>query len=352
MNKLHNTYCIGLLSLILLLAASCSDHTDIPVNSGTAIGLDVDEATTKAHTQSVADIVSLGVFGYSTGTNVFSATNTTHVPNLLYNCNASKSNSTWSYSPNAYWPMDLTVKNTFFAYSPHSSKFPAEANVQISGPSASSYPTLNYTVPDQVARQVDILYSDTKTDTLTTANIHRNTNDGKVKFHMKHATAWIVFLIAPIKIANDNEAYTIKSFRFVAKTMTSRALLNLSKGTWVGLEASAVDYRFTPNPDPITVGGIKWATKDGERLMVIPETLSREVNEPYIHLSYTFNNGTTEDPDEYSYSLPFPETPLGAGRIVTYVLNISVDGIKIRLKDINTIEAWELEEVEEEYEVY
>lgn len=321
--------------------------------SPAAIGISAESSTSRGTvTPDKNAILSLGVFGYSTGTAGYTAT--TETANLLDNVASTRTTAdltTWIYSPLAYWPLDLSIKNTFFAYSPYATAFPAGS---FGIESSVGKPVLRYTVPEEVSRQIDLLYSEYIVSTNPTvlnadvADITRLTNDGKVRYKMKHAMCWIRFLIASEKFPEDDASasYTVKEFNFTAaKGMITTGLFDLSTGRWSAAEGgeSSVDYVFDDLGDGVTVPAGQTSaltTATGEALMLIPQDIVQKTNLTTVYIVFTYNDGSDND-TEYYVTMPFPDVKFNAGSVLTYVIRISTQGSWIEFHEENTIEEWE-----------
>lgn len=342
------------LCYLLVFCTACSDG-ECPGpkggNASLAMTLAVEGGQTRARIELAEDIMSLGLFGYSTGTDSFDATNPAHLPNLMHNRLATRSEAggDWSYSPDAYWPVDLSVKNSFFAYSPHSSLFPVSAAVAVSGIGASGYPTLSYTVPELVSEQVDVLYSEyeyavgnQKYLNANTANVNRNTNGGQVLYKMKHALTWLAFMAYPEPRSGQHDEYHIVSLRFIVDKLVTRASLNLGTGEWVNPVSSSADYQFDVVSTALPVGQVNAITATDNQLMLIPQNFTVKDNPSTIDIVYTINDADdgTDDSDEYFYTIPFPDTKLGAGRVTVYLLRLSPEGAQVQFLEDNTITQW------------
>jgi hypothetical protein len=87
----------------------------------------------------------------------------------------------WNYAGDArYWPPDTREKVSFFIYAPCT---PASPNLDLQPASGSlaGLPTLTYTVPDDPAGQIDLVY-DARLDQSRSIS-----DDLRVKFQLKHA---------------------------------------------------------------------------------------------------------------------------------------------------------------------
>lgn len=340
----HNLFHIA--SALLLLTACGKEmpqtepqDSQAPVQFGVA-GLD-----SRASYETAADINSLGLFAYSTDTDDFDPENPAHLPNLLYNREVSRTTGAipgpWEYSPLAYWPLDPTVKSTFFAYAPHSSHFPKDAEFFVSSRTASGYPTIEYTVPDDVSQHVDILYANP-----FVANKTRPLTGGEVLYTMKHALTWLLFVVVPEPRAGHiDDEYRITSMRFAVDRLVTCAELNLGSGVWVNKEVSKADYDFIVDDRPLTAGSINIVTPTNSRLMMIPQMLTRASNPSSIDVVYTVRGMDDEGnpldgEDEYFYSIPFPDTKLHMGNVTIYMIRLSTEGAIVEFLAENTIDDW------------
>jgi hypothetical protein len=326
----------------LLALAGCGGEPEprpAPADGPRAIRAEVGDAFTRASRIETADrITSLGIFGYSTGTADFDPANTTHRPNLIYNQKAARADaaSPWIYSPVAYWSTDRTIKNTFVAYSPHTGDFPDPRSVAVSLATASGWPTLNYNVPVQVNRQVDLLYSDPVPD------INAETHAGAVPYVMHHALSWLRLLIAPQKAASDGESYTLTSLEFSARDMVTSAQLNLGTGEWVPLIHDDARYSFVVTGNAVQVGKVAPAAEGANYLMTIPQELDQEINSPMLDVTFTYFDGVTLDPDDYFFSVPFPADGYSfrQSMVTVYIIKLNTEGVAIQFDSENSIEDW------------
>lgn len=359
-------YIIFLLCCMLCLFTACDTEQLVPdvvpteqEPAPTAVSFNVDPFSTKGSIEKADSIVSLGVFGYSTGTIPFDYTNPLHLPNLIYNQEAWRApvaagetnNNPWQYNPVAYWPIDASIQNTFFAYSPHSSKFPPEADFTFSAQTDTGYPKITYTVPNRVTKQVDVLYA------TPVLGKNKNDNGGMVNYQMKHALTWLVFVVAPeqrVDMGETVDTFQIKSLRFIVDELVTRAELNLGTGVWKPLETSPADYEFDVDTERrIPANTMAIITPPSSRLMMIPQNFTQVANPSAIDVVFTVSGDGNEsdDDEEYFYSVPFPDTKLGAGGVTIYLLRLSADGVKVEFYNSNYIDPW-LAGEEQVLEVY
>lgn len=340
-NKLIMIFCSAALCL-----SSCSRENgpDNPTEDTNVMSFTAASVETRGTAITTAgEITSMGVFGYSTDTDDFDNTNTAHKPNLLHNKLVKKESNNWTYTPAAYWPMDVSIKNSFFAYAPHSSEFAEESAVKISPNTQSGYPTLTYTISDTLRWQKDILYA------VPVLNTNREASSNKVKYHFKHALAWISFVIAPAEYSNPNETYSVNWLSFMADEMPITSTLNLGTGQWSAptrYEQVVYEFGLTEGAESIKPGETASVIDSDSRLMLFPIEIDGEESGATIDLTFTYDQGLGpagsegNETEEYYYYMPFPTTRLSAGRVVVYVINISVDGISLQFHSDNAIEDW------------
>lgn len=347
-----------------------------PETEPKAVGFAVEETKSRAIITSGADeILSLGIFGYSTGTADFDPEDETVQPNLLADCRAARTReevgetvvlSDWEYTPPAYWPLDPAVKNTFFAYSPHVSDIESGVVEEVADGDTEGCPYLIYTVEEDasVSDQVDLLYAECHTVddagnsvswNTNVSNINYATNNGKVKFTMKHAMAWVRFLILPMEELDEegereeDGLYAITEFYFSAGDFITSARLDLCTGRWTPEASGPVTYTF----DHLDVEESTWQNmwvKDGpvylgtteNCLMLIPQDVVLTDNETAVFVSYWYDGDGVAPYDytEYYRTMPFPDVKLRAGSVMTYIVKISVTGASLEFHSENTIEAW------------
>lgn len=323
------------------LLSACHNRP-IPETDIGAVRFDVSSVTSRATAvKEPGDILSMGVFGYATGTDDFDPANASHTPNLIHNQSASRTpGGEWNYNPIVYWPLDLSVKSSFCAYSPHSSEFVPEANVIVSAANASGYPTLRYTIPSVLSDQKDIMYAK------PVLNVNKNSNGGKVLYEMKHALAGLAFVVSPTLYHSPDETYTVTWLSFMADKLPITSTLNLGTGAWsTPTNTQQVIYEFELNAaaENIKPGEVASIVSSTDRLMLFPFEIDGKESAATIDLTFTYDSGTHSDvgdPEEYYYYMQFPTTRMSAGYVVIYIINISVDGVSIHFLQENRIEDW------------
>lgn len=147
--------------------------------------------------------LGFGVFGYYQDGKKYDGTGK---PVFMWNQGVAYNNSTqyWEYDPLKYWPdadADGTGGLTFFAYAPYtdvvkstteglqetgnSEGITAMTNVATAGD-----PQIQYRISPYPASATDLLYAEPLMDQT------KETNDGVVKFHFRHALSRLTFSVA------------------------------------------------------------------------------------------------------------------------------------------------------------
>ena len=174
-----NKIILGVVALwaLLFLGACTKEQAEqnsigfgIAESSGWSAATRVGELTTTTLATS-----GFGVFAYYTESSTWeSAPEVT--PDFMNNTRVTSTNNgaSWNYSPRKYWQHTIDDKVTFFAYAPYM------ASQQVDGSQ------IDYTVPQDVADQVDLTWSTTSTKNL-------NRESGTVHFAFQHALARIGF---------------------------------------------------------------------------------------------------------------------------------------------------------------
>lgn len=187
-----------------LLSASCT-RDDVPA-AGMAIAFSADAEGLSAQTRAAAMVETIQTNGYAVGVFAFNSGHyqygeTSVNPNFMYNEKVTYGSGAWTYSPVKYWPNgegevsgntgDRPEYLSFFAYAPYSnpeSAIPTDADrciTTFSNQEDAGNPWLIYQIPDDLSRQVDLLFA-TSQPNLTKPDVN-----GKVSFNFHHALACI-----------------------------------------------------------------------------------------------------------------------------------------------------------------
>jgi hypothetical protein len=354
-------YNLATLGAVVTVLSACGDDKTVCTrpDAPQAIDVGVSEMNTRNYVDDAGDILSLGIFGYSTGAEPFDAAGTTyaHTPNLFENARATRTaGSEWVYDPVAVWPSDNTAKNTFFAYSPYMVDGSVGTDGYFEVPTVTKgAPVIKYRVPENVSEQVDLLYSESNGDV---TDINATTNSSKVRYNMKHALLWIRFAIATEQMVPGDptmtgESYTITEFRMIGGNIMAAGQFDLGTATWspdptAGMEGATYEFDYlAANPRIIGGGELGKAVRLGaldsdNYLMIIPDDFKTDTHKISVEMSYTHNDGSAApSPTEYFVTMPFPDVPLaGPGNMMVYVVKVSTNGAYIEFQELSTIEEW------------
>jgi hypothetical protein len=368
-------YLFGLLVMAGMLSA-CGEKPAERVSPPLVlrgIGVGVDEMETRmGRYDSLENLLSIGIFGYSTGTDPFDPTpaTSTHTPNLFNNAQATRTVtkegttsilSEWSYSPVALWPRDTDVNNTFFAYAPYmesGQKVGTDGYFEVEATTGA--PVLKFRPPQNVSEQVDLLYSELNNNV---SNINVETNDGEVLYRMKHAMLWVRFVIATRDMNGnggaDGEFYTITEFRFIGGHIMAAAAFDLGTATWKpdpafagtndGYEGAVYEFDYLyDHPLEVKAGEVTrlGASLNRSYLMMIPDNFVTDTNETSVEISFLHYPGEKAVEgeayeSEHFVSIPFPDVKMGEpGNTLVYVVRVSTSGTYIEFKGSSTIQEW------------
>ncbi|MDL2265259.1 fimbrillin family protein [Parabacteroides sp. OttesenSCG-928-G07] len=351
----RKTIYLGLFLLATVLFGCDKEQAEEPTppDNLRKIGLHVGGDLTKAEVTTAADqILSLGIIGYSTGTDDYDGTT---APNLFDNAHAERTNendvlSSWSY-PIAYWPANPEIKNTFFAYSPYQDE---DSMLYVLTDEGS--PKLIYSVPETMSEQIDLLYSEYNADV---KNINFDKNDGSVKYNMKHALLWLRFMIAPMKENKEPEegkveSYTVTEFNMTAGRIINTGQFDMATATWSNIPDlndddgyEGVDYEFDYLWDtPLIVEADSLEPMGGRDyshcLMIIPQNIVLNENFTAVNVAFIHDDASsTPSNTEHYITMPFPDVKLNKpGYVMTFIVKLSISGAWIEFRDSNPIEEW------------
>lgn len=325
----------------LMFAASCSSSDDNSAadeqTGGRAISFRMGESAVRGSITATADLKKIGVFGYS-HTGDFADDLTNRKADYFLNKAVIYTNSAWSYDGvTKYWPIDGR-KVSFFAYAPYQDV----ENTFILSPQANSelaVPTIEYTVPADVTKQVDLLW-----------NNQPDKNGGTVTFDMDHALTRVGFE-AQLDAAELDRPYTITITDISVTNVMGGGKLSLVDGSWdiatPATDADLTSYSLTTanggglntfvfngqydstNPGENEVdptGTYALTTADGY-LMLLPQALSDgsgAVSAAQVEITYEVKNLLSGNVVTETATKDLAGvTTWDAGKGITYLLTIS-----------------------------
>lgn len=264
------------------------------------------DAQTKA---SVADLNALkaetysgiGLYGFYTGKEVWGSSTTANLwanEKLYWGTITEEGTSTdaWVYTNTKYWTNE-DDKYTFLAYAPWN-----HSTLTVSTGDDVKDPTVVYSVPTELADQIDLLYANDKVNTT------KKDNASGVGLQLKHALSRIT-----VKASEniDEYSYTIKAISLTGD-FNSKGTLKLSDNSWTVADADKKEqkYEFLKTtktavvvPTPKAAEGETPAVTaydfagTNNYLMIIPADFSGENAEATLSITYstTFDNHESND---------------------------------------------------------
>lgn len=343
---------LGLAAMAALTITSCQKDLVInqipeeqPIGFGTYVGRD---AQTKASVtdvdvmkvyEGVNNYPGFGIFAYYTSNFDFDPTdydtetsgNQAPTPNFMYNQNVDWNGTKWDYSPEKYWP-NSTDKISFFAYAPYTdvTSTPRINVTGFSGNNIGGYPTVSFTVAENVSEQVDLLYANAINQNYT------NNNTG-VSLSFGHALSRIGFKAAA---TNATDKIAVTKITLSGKFIPS-GTCSLNDGKITGIESTeAIKYilNYTSTNKVFVEGtNAQEISADEGYIMIIPKANVGSANK--INISVEYELSVKDDALSDGYSAPVKHTATGElssiyienseekgfekGKAYTFVLNLS-----------------------------
>lgn len=259
------------MAMAALLAAGCAQNeiTEISPDVSPAVGFQVyanpqtrgTETDNNATGTGIKNSTGFGVLAYYTGQTNFGSS---HVPNFMYNQQVKWASSAWGYTPVKYWPNTEGDKISFFAYAPYESAptTGTSKGVVLSAVTATSYPTITFTVKSNASEMIDLVATNatqSTTGTDKTMNLEKTT--GKVPFNFKHVLTKLNF---EAKLASDLASLTntetkvfIKKIELVGASAAAPATANSNSLFW-----KTAIYKFENGEWDYTTGAGKAVKQD------------------------------------------------------------------------------------------
>lgn len=213
-------------------------------------------------------------------------------PNWFHGVNATLSDGSYTLASTYYWP-GSAYKMKFFAYAPTDN-----SAYVLSESTQAGYPTLTVTVPTDVAKQQDLLASQSG----ELAGNYRN----NVDLSFKHILTAVKFVCG-----DDMAAGTVKSVTL--KGVYSKGTYDMGTGSWT---TSGSTTSFTQTLNKATEGTSGEAiTTDAQTFMMIPQTLPTDAQ---IEVKFTDSSNA-----EHTLTANISGQAWPKGSTVTYKLSTS-----------------------------
>lgn len=302
------------LTAVALVMAGCTangetETVSVPLSFSTSV-----HTQTRAATELTTDnLTSAGVFACFTQGDFNASTATL---NFMYNQKLEKSGSTWTYSPEKYWPNNENDKISFFAYAPHNA-----AGVTISSNTNQGFPYLNYSVPTVEANHIDLL--------VATPLMNCTKDMGSVNFTMQHALTKVT-----IYAKSDDLA--------VSKAVNSLSLTAPQSGT-LTYKADGFDWVSSTDVSTITATKTEVTVPSEHDKTVLLGTfyLIPDRTKSLFNITYTFTGDISDNVNPPTDKVvvtgkAFPDTyDWTPGASIAYMVKISRAGLEVVAESSN-----------------
>lgn len=254
----------------------------------TYLGRDAQTKVAAANLEAIqnTNYPGIGIYGFYTGQNTL---NDESEANLWVNLNLKyTTESVWSYDQNQvkYWT-NATDYYSFLAYAPYNG-----TGLVVSTEEKVKNPTVTYTVPEVLANQIDLLYSNTPA--VDGKNGHVNMTKAEVALAMKHALSRISITA---KENHPEYTYNITALSLSGNFVKTN-VFNLIDGKWAAVTETTTKetspYNFSIVADNLVPAGDTPKSMTGEEyLMIIPANIAEAV----LSVTYTTTyEGITSNP--------------------------------------------------------
>lgn len=291
-------------------------------------------------TQSALNTKGFGVFAYYTENKNWSVANMS-TPNFMNNTKATKSDTSWQYSPIKYWPDDPRDKVSFFAYAPYNAGQTATGS------------KLNFSVATDVDNQVDLVWSNS-------ATVDLNKNTSPVSFTFKHSLARVGFTVNAMSegVSPLREGMAIRIKKVAIKGLYTSGILDMSNTSEVAEwsnESGNGEYSIEPanfvgkNADGFLLNSANTSSTahklnlDDAYIMVIPQDFSSTGLNVYVE--YEVELASKDKDGNWDVYHKYTNQCVGMAKVnlepnKTYIINITTDLENVTVDDIS-ITSWE-----------
>lgn len=297
-------------AVILMTGCSQNEEFENPAQNG-EIGFNtaVSHATRAILTENV-NFDNFIAYGYAHDGDFDGTTTATVMSEAEY----IKSDGAWAADGHYYWP--TSGKVTFFGYA---GKGIAKGDVAFAK-EATKYPTLTYTVLDDISTQKDLVVAQTPNQT--------KTGDGSSNLTFKHALTQVYF---KLKGTDADLIYSVSkiAIKSARKTGTFTYADGDAIGNWVP-DATTADYTITLSPEKEVTGGaadpVVLNNAETQVMILMPQTLDSQVA---IEVTYSAEKDGVEVHSATTPTVINLTGSWGVGAKIAYVLTLNGDNIKL-----------------------
>ncbi|WP_455664008.1 fimbrillin family protein [Phocaeicola sp.] len=184
---MKKNYLLWALAVVSLAGCSQNEITEVSPDAHPAVGFSVYTGTQARGAETDNNAIQgsgkgFGILAYYTGANDMGTSST---PNFMWNQQVTydTGNKVWKYTPLKYWPNTENDKVSFYAYAPYL-KQDSNPTTELSGNTATGYPTIKFTIASEAKDMVDLVTDSVINQTKTTSN---------VSFTLKHKLTKAIF---------------------------------------------------------------------------------------------------------------------------------------------------------------
>ncbi len=256
----------------------------------------------------------LGVYTYL-HSNTWETDSATATPNFMCNQDVLVSDTdsegqAFTYDPTRYWP--TSDKLSFIAYYPYNGAgiVMKDKNGNNYTESSTGTPKAQFTVPSNIAEQIDLMYATPLTS--------KTADDGLLTFNFQHALTRVTF---SAKLKSGNVPIQIRSITISG--VKNKGTLDITDGTWENTgnaTSGAGEYTFTSD-SIISIIGSTTATDfrvfSTETQLLLPQTFEAGST---AKISITYNYGSGEETKEFDL---VGTTAWNASTSINYTISLS-----------------------------
>ena len=235
-----------------------------------------------------------GVIGSSTGTWGAGGARSSWTPVFMFNQQVDFDGINYTYSPLRYWPSNEENTISFWGYYPYELYNPdnsgalkfydsVQCNIAYSA-SSTGLPFITYTVPTDPEDQYDILFDSFVNQDRTYAN---GAGSGTVPLTFRHALALVEFRL-----------------REGGSATTQITEMTVGPINWSGVctDPAARTWDRQGDPDDITIENLEVEGGQITRLLVMPQTLTNDMELTIRYTLYFASSDPVHSPDPIVYS--------------------------------------------------
>ena len=350
---MKKTIFISVLALAAAISCTKSDIVDTKFEKE-AIGFENyfgRDAQTKGDNASVTSIATgggIGVYGFYTGDPANAWTDGL-AANLLKNEHLTSTDNgvNWTYTNKAYWTND-SDEYTFFAYAPYGKATASQTD--------GDNPQIEYTLPETLANQVDLVYSNNNTDITKRESVGLEFKHALARLSvtanakMYDKTTGLEVTTTPAANQEYDNTFTITDIT-ISGPFNTKGIFDLAKGDWLSKNTpSEISYDLTSTTGQrLTKDAHKFSEVENNYMMMIPTDFSADkstvdgeevyTNAAKLTVTYTISyKGATSQPISKDVYIT---TPFEKGKAYVVNLTLQRDEANAITFKVTSVGGWE-----------